>query len=43
MVFAVLRVVYIFGMPKQAIELSAVKYVMSLTEVADTLKNGIGT
>lgn len=32
----------VFGMPKQAIELGAAKYVMSLTEVADTLRNGIG-
>jgi two-component system chemotaxis response regulator CheB len=33
----------VFGMPKQAIELGAAKYVMSLTEVADALKKGIGT
>ncbi len=33
----------VFGMPKEAIELGAAKYIMSLTEVAETLKNGIGT
>lgn len=33
----------VFGMPKQAIELEAAMYVMSLDEVADTLRNGIGT
>jgi two-component system chemotaxis response regulator CheB len=33
----------VFGMPKQAIEIGAAKYVMSLTEVANTLRNGVGT
>ncbi|MFH1019731.1 MAG: CheB methylesterase domain-containing protein, partial [Pseudomonadota bacterium] len=33
----------VFGMPKQAIDLGAAKYVMSLAEVADTLRNGIGS
>jgi two-component system, chemotaxis family, protein-glutamate methylesterase/glutaminase len=33
----------VFGMPKEAIALGAAKYIMSLTEVAATLKNGIGT
>jgi two-component system chemotaxis response regulator CheB len=31
----------VFGMPRQAIELGAAKYVMSVTEVADTLRNDI--
>ncbi len=29
----------VFGMPKQAIELGAAQYVMSLTEMAEALKN----
>jgi two-component system, chemotaxis family, protein-glutamate methylesterase/glutaminase len=32
----------VFGMPKQAIALGAARYVMSLNEIADTLKYGVG-
>jgi len=33
----------VFGMPRQAIELGAAQFVMSLEEVADTLSNGLWT
>ncbi len=31
----------VFGMPKQAIELGAAQHVMSLTQVAESLKTGL--